>query len=111
MGSEQLIWMDGKLVEASKATMPFLNGAAHYGAAVFEGIRCYDTARGPAVFRLREHMERMVDSAVVFGFRNLPYTVAELCQATIDTVNANNLKECYIRPLISAVDKDRKSVV
>ncbi|MCE1252147.1 MAG: branched-chain amino acid transaminase [Anaerolineae bacterium] len=104
MGVEQYIWMDGKLVEESKASMPFLNGAAHYGAAVFEGIRCYDTERGPAVFRLREHMERLVDSAVVFGFRSLPYSVDELCQATIDTVNANGLKECYIRPLIYAVN-------
>jgi branched-chain amino acid aminotransferase len=105
MGTEsKYIWMDGKLVESEKATMPFLNGAAHYGAAVFEGIRCYDTARGPAVFRLREHMERLIDSAVVFGFRSLPYSVDELRKATIDTINANGFKECYIRPLIYAVD-------
>ena len=96
-------WMDGKLVESSKAVMPFLNGAAHYGAAVFEGIRCYNTDKGPAVFRLREHMERLIDSAEVFGFENLPYSVDDLCQAVKDVVIANDFKECYIRPLIYAV--------
>jgi branched-chain amino acid aminotransferase len=104
MGLEsKYTWMDGKLVESSKAVMPFLNGAAHYGAAVFEGIRCYDTPRGPAVFRLREHMERLVDSANVFGFKPLPYSVDDLRKATIDVVNANGFKECYIRPLVYAV--------
>jgi branched-chain amino acid aminotransferase len=105
MGTDsKYTWMDGKLVESGKATMPFLNGAAHYGLAVFEGIRCYDTARGPAVFRLREHMVRLIDSAEVIGFRSLPYDVDELCKATLETVNANGFKECYIRPLIYAVD-------
>jgi len=104
MGLEsKYTWMDGKLVETSQAVMPFLNGAAHYGAAVFEGIRCYNTDQGPAVFRLREHMERLIDSAEVFGFRDLP-GVDELRQAAKDVVNANGFKECYIRPLIYAVD-------
>jgi branched-chain amino acid aminotransferase len=94
------IWMDGNLVEYEKATVHFLNTALHYGLGVFEGIRCYDTERGPAVFRLREHMERLVDSAKILGFRELPYTVEELMSAVKQTIAANEFKECYIRPLI-----------
>ena len=105
MGLEsKYTWMNGKMVESDKAVMPFLNGAAHYGAAVFEGIRCYDTPKGPAVFRLREHMERLVDSARVFGFPDLAYSVDDLRQAARDVVIANGFKECYLRPLIYAVD-------
>ena len=94
------IWMDGELVETAKATVPFLTSALHYSAAVFEGIRCYNTVNGPAVFRLKEHMERLIDSALVLGFRELPYTADELCQATFETIAANELSQCYIRPLI-----------
>jgi branched-chain amino acid aminotransferase len=67
---------------------------------VFEGIRCYQTERGPAVFRLREHMERLVRSAKILGFRELPYTAEELIAAAKETVKANGFEECYIRPLI-----------
>lgn len=94
------IWMDGELVETDKATVPFLNTALHYGLGVFEGIRCYETEKGSAVFRLKEHMERLVNSAKILGFRSLPYTVDELCEATKKTIRANELKSCYIRPLI-----------
>jgi branched-chain amino acid aminotransferase len=104
MGLEsKYTWMDGKLVESAKAVMPFLNGAAHYGAAVFEGIRCYNTEKGPAIFRLREHMERLIDSAQIFGFEELKYNVDDLRQAAKDVVIANGFEECYIRPLIYAV--------
>jgi branched-chain amino acid aminotransferase len=94
------IWMNGELVEFEKANVHFLTSALHYGAAVFEGIRCYDTPQGPAVFRLAEHMERLVSSAKVLGFRELPYTVEQLCEAAKLTVSANSFRECYIRPLI-----------
>lgn len=101
MGIEsKYIWMDGKLVEYEKATVPFLSTALHYGLGVFEGIRSYDTDKGPAVFRLAEHMERLVNSAKILGFRNLPYTAEELAKATKDTIRANGFKDCYIRPLI-----------
>jgi branched-chain amino acid aminotransferase len=96
------IWMDGELVEAEKATVPFMNTALHYGAAVFEGIRCYSTPNGPAVFRLKEHMERLIDSAQILGYRELPYTAEELAQAVLDTISANGFNQCYIRPLIYA---------
>lgn len=101
MGAEsKFIWMDGSLVEFEKATVPFLNTALHYGLGVFEGIRCYKADRGPAVFRLKEHMDRLVDSAKVLGFRSLPFTSAELCQAAKDTIRANGFSSCYIRPLV-----------
>jgi len=101
MGIEsKYIWMDGKLVESQKAVIPFLNTALHYGLGVFEGIRCYDTARGPAVFRLTEHMERLINSAKILGLRKLPYSAAELVDAVKETVRSNGFKSCYIRPLI-----------
>ena len=82
MGMEsKFIWMNGGLVEFEKATLHFLTPAAHYGLGVFEGIRCYETDTGPAVFRLREHIERLLDSALVLGFRSFPYSVDELCEA------------------------------
>ena len=96
----KFIWMNGQMVPVEKATLHFLTPALHYGAAVFEGIRAYDTARGPAVFRLREHAERLVDSAHVFGFRELPWTVDEICTAIKETLRANDLTDCYIRPLL-----------
>ncbi len=101
MGIEsKYIWMDGKLVEYEKATIPFLSTALHYGLGVFEGIRCYNTDKGPAVFRLKEHMDRLINSAKVLGFREMPYTAEELCTATKDTIRANGITACYIRPLI-----------
>ena len=98
------LWMNGGLVEYEKATFHFLTPVAHYGAGVFEGIRCYATPRGPAVFRLREHIERLWDSALVFGFRSLPYTVEQLIAAVKQTVKANGFSECYIRPLVYLTD-------
>jgi branched-chain amino acid aminotransferase len=98
------IWMNGELVEFEKATFHFLTPVAHYGAGVFEGIRCYSTERGPAVFRLREHIERLVGSAQVFGFRSLPYTDEQMMQAVKQTIRANGFSECYIRPLIYLTD-------
>src|SRR6188474_830483 len=101
MGMEsKYIWMDGELVEFGKATLHFLTPALHYGVGVFEEIRCYTTERGPAVFRLKEHSERLIDSAKVLGFRELPYSAAEIADAIRQTVAANGFDECYIRPLI-----------
>ena len=94
------IWMDGELVEFEKATVPFLTPALHYGAAVFEGIRAYATERGPAVFRAKEHAERLIDSARVLGFRDLPWNVEQITNAIKEVVRMNNLASCYIRPLI-----------
>ncbi len=101
MGMEsKYIWMDGELVPFEKATIHVLTPALHYGAAVFEGIRAYQTDKGPAVFRLWDHAERLINSAQVFGFRNLPFTVEQVVKAVKDTVRANGFADCYIRPLL-----------
>jgi len=101
MGMEsKYIWMDGELVEFEKATVHILNPAMHYGAAVFEGIRCYNTAKGPAVFRLQEHAERLLDSAHVFGIRKFAFTADDIVKAVKETVAANGFTDCYIRPLL-----------
>ncbi len=101
MGMESRhIWLNGKLVEYEKATLHFMTPALHYGAAVYEGIRSYATERGPAIFRLREHMARLIQSAEIFGLRDLPYGTDELCAAARETVQANGFPSCYIRPLL-----------
>lgn len=98
------LWMDGKLVEYEKATIHFMTPALHYGVAVFEGVRCYATDQGAAIFRAREHATRLVNSAKVMGFRDLPYTAVEVVEAMKLTVAANQFEECYIRPLIYLTD-------
>ncbi|MEX2662944.1 MAG: branched-chain amino acid transaminase [Vicinamibacterales bacterium] len=80
--------------------MPFLTAGLHYGIGVFEGIRCYDTAAGPAVFRLADHVRRLFASARTLGWRDLPYDEERLTTAIHETVTANQLRACYIRPLI-----------
>jgi branched-chain amino acid aminotransferase len=92
------VWMNGKLVDWADATVHVLTHALHYGSGVFEGLRCYETDRGPAVFRLREHMVRMDRSARIFQME-LPYSTDELMRATFAVIEANGLKECYVRPI------------
>ncbi len=98
--SSRFIWMNGKMVAFEDATLHFLTPGLHYGIAVFDGIRCYSTANGPAIFRLEDHMRRLFESAQVMGFRDLRFTEAELTQAAREVVAANGFDECYIRPLI-----------
>lgn len=94
------IWMDGKLVDWADATVHVLTHTMHYGSGVFEGIRAYPTADGVAVFRLREHIERLFASAKVFMI-DVPFTVHELVEATRTLVRVNGLDDgCYIRPLV-----------
>ena len=95
-----LTWMNGRLVDEGEAKVPFLTAGLHYGMGVFEGIRCYDTAHGPALFRLRDHLERLQRSARILGFLDLPYSVDELAAAVKLTIEANGLRACYVRPLI-----------
>ncbi len=98
--SSQFIWMNGKMVPYADATVHFMTPGLHYGIAVFEGIRCYSTPQGPAVFRLGEHMQRLIESAHVLGFQDLPFTETELVEAAKQVVVANAFDECYIRPVI-----------
>lgn len=92
------IWMDGKLVNWDDAKVHVLTHTLHYGLGVFEGIRCYETPDGPAVFRLDEHVDRLLNSASIFQME-IPFTHEEICEAIKETILANNLKECYIRPI------------
>ena len=94
----KLIWMDGELVPWAEAKVHVLTHTLHYGFGVFEGIRCYRTSEGPAVFRLRDHIERFENSARIIGME-LPYPVDELVEATKRMIKANGLEECYIRPI------------
>ncbi len=94
------VWLQGELVPYDQATVHFNNASLHYGLGVFEGIRCYKTARGPAVFRLREHLKRLLDSARIFALPDLPYSLEDLRQACHEVVRANGFEGCYIRPLI-----------
>ena len=98
-GRTDRIWRDGELVNWADATIHVLGHVVHYGSSVFEGIRCYEGPSGGAVFRLREHMRRLLDSCKIYRIE-LPYSLDDLCQATVDTIAANELKECYIRPIV-----------
>jgi len=98
--TSRYVWMNGKLVRYEDATVHFMTPALHYGVGVFEGIRCYSTAAGPAIFRLTDHMRRLLDSARVLGFRDVPFSIEQLCTAAKELVAANDFSECYIRPLI-----------
>jgi branched-chain amino acid aminotransferase len=92
-------WMDGKLVDWDDARIHVLTHTLHYGCGVFEGIRAYETERGPAVFRLTPHIKRLFKSAKIFLI-DVPFTEDEIIQAVKDTVAASGLDSCYIRPLV-----------
>lgn len=92
------VWMNGRLVDWQNATVHVLTHALHYGTGVFEGIRCYETAKGPAVFRLREHLERMERSAKIF-MMEIPYPIEELVAATEELIRVNEMRSCYVRPI------------
>ncbi|MBL0710662.1 MAG: branched-chain amino acid transaminase, partial [Colwellia sp.] len=93
-----LIWFNGKLMPWKDATVHVMSHALHYGSSVFEGIRAYNTHQGTCIFRLKEHIERLFDSAKIYRM-NIPYTVDEVMQACKDAVKSNNLDSAYLRPL------------
>ncbi len=99
MQEAKKIWMDGKMVNWGDAQVHVLSHALHYGSAVFEGIRCYQTANGTAVFRLKEHLQRLFFSAKCLGMR-LPFSFGKMAEAVLETLRVNDLKEGYIRPLV-----------
>jgi branched-chain amino acid aminotransferase len=98
MRETEKIWMNGELVDWADATVHVGAHGLHYGSGVFEGIRCYETEQGPAVFRLTDHLERLHDSANLLHME-LPYSVEELKAACNDVIAANGLPECYLRPI------------
>jgi len=98
MKEQGKIWMNGKLVPYKNAKVHVLTHALHYSTAVFEGIRCYNTTRGPMIFRLPEHVDRLFKSAKMYSMK-IPFSKKEISDGIIKTVKVNKLKECYIRPI------------
>jgi branched-chain amino acid aminotransferase len=96
--AEGTIWMDGSLVKWDEAKIHVLTHGLHYGTAVFEGIRCYKTINGQAVFRLPDHIQRLMDSGKIY-FMDLGYSKSQLQNAVIDTIKSNKIDECYVRPI------------
>jgi branched-chain amino acid aminotransferase len=92
------IWLNGSLTDWDNAKIHVLTHGLHYGTGVFEGVRCYKTVDGSAIFRLSDHIQRLMDSARIY-FMDLGYTKQQLEQAIIETVRANDMDECYIRPI------------
>jgi branched-chain amino acid aminotransferase len=98
MKDKSKIWMDGKLVDWNNAKIHILTHGLHYATAVFEGIRCYSTKKGPAIFRLEEHINRLVNSCKMYHM-TLEYSEKELKESIIETIKINNVQDCYIRPI------------
>jgi branched-chain amino acid aminotransferase len=98
MQATEKIWMNGELVDWDDAKIHVGTHGLHYGSGVFEGIRCYETPGGPAVFRLTDHLQRLQDSAQLL-YMELPYSLADLRAASFDLINVNGLPSCYLRPI------------
>ena len=92
------IWRNGQLIPWEQANIHVMSHVVHYGSSVFEGIRCYGQPTGAAVFRLPEHMQRLIDSAKIYRMK-LPYSLDELCAAVVDVIENNGVAPCYIRPI------------
>ena len=93
------IWHNGNLIPWEDATIHVMSHVIHYGSSVFEGIRCYAQPQGSAVFRLPEHMQRLIDSAKIYRME-IPFSLDELCAAVVDLIEANAVAPCYIRPIV-----------
>ncbi len=98
-GRTARIWRDGELVGWADANIHVMSHVVHYGSSVFEGVRCYETPQGGAIFRLREHMRRLLDSCRIYRIE-MEHSLDTLMQACVDTVAANELKQCYLRPVV-----------
>ncbi|MBA2606449.1 MAG: branched-chain amino acid transaminase [Acidobacteriota bacterium] len=103
------VWHNGKLIDWNDARVHVMTHAIHYGSSVFEGIRAYETKRGPAVFRLTEHMQRLLNSAKIYRME-IKYSRAELCQAAVELVRDSGMEHCYIRPIVfRGLDEEKPS--
>lgn len=101
------IWHDGKFIKWDSARVHVMSHVIHYGSSVFEGIRCYATTRGPALYRLREHMRRLLNSAKIYRMEP-SVTLDQLCEASIELVRRSGLEQCYLRPIIfRSLDDER----
>jgi branched-chain amino acid aminotransferase len=99
MNKSEYIWFDGQFVPWDDAKVHVLSHAMHYGSSVFEGLRCYETGNGPAVFRLDPHVRRMFDSCKIYRIE-IPYSPDQVSKAILATIARNRLRSCYIRPLV-----------
>lgn len=99
LAKSKFIWMNGKFVRWDDAKIHILSHVIHYGSSVFEGIRCYKTRKGPAVFRLKEHMDRLFNSAKIYRME-IPYTKQKVTRVCLETIEKNEMNECYIRPVV-----------
>ena len=97
--SSEKIWRNGELIDWDKATVHVMAHALHYGSSWFEGIRCYSTSRGPEVFRLPEHVDRLFDSCKIYRVE-MPFSRQEMIKGILSPIEANNFDQCYIRPLV-----------
>src|SRR5579862_5858186 len=93
------IWHNGKFIAWDDAKLHVLSHVVNYGSGVFEGVRCYDTANGPAIFRLREHMQRLLHSGHIYRME-APFSLDELCNAALELVRTNKTGACYLRPIV-----------
>ena len=93
------IWRDGAFIKWQDANVHLLSHSMQFGSAVFEGIRAYETPKGPAVFRLQDHLRRMMHSCKIYRM-DPPWTIDQLVEATREVVRRNQMKECYIRPMV-----------
>jgi branched-chain amino acid aminotransferase len=94
------IWHNGRFIRWDEATIHVLSHVVSYGSSVFEGIRCYSTPNGPAIFRLREHVRRMADSAKIYRMENLGFSADQLAEAMLELIRVNKMDACYIRPIV-----------
>jgi branched-chain amino acid aminotransferase len=93
------IWMNGEFVRWEDAKIHVLSHVVHYGTSVFEGIRCYETPKGPRVLRLRDHIKRLYDSAKIYRME-IPYALDDYCEVCLEVIRRNKMKQCYIRPVV-----------
>ncbi|MBV9240710.1 MAG: aminotransferase class IV, partial [Acidobacteria bacterium] len=101
------VWKNGQLIDWDDARIHVMSHVVNYGSSVFEGIRCYETSKGSAIFRLAEHMQRLVNSAKIYRMDS-QYTRDQLCDAAVALVNDSELPSCYLRPLIMrGLDEDK----
>jgi branched-chain amino acid aminotransferase len=97
--ASECIWYNGQVIPWDDAKLHVMAHVINYGSSVFEGIRCYETAKGPAIFRLHDHMQRLLDSCKIYRIE-VDYSIEELCRATVEVVGLNRVSPCYIRPIV-----------
>ena len=94
------IWHNGRFIRWEDATIHVLSHVVSYGSSVFEGIRCYSTSNGPSIFRLKEHVRRLVDSARIYRMEQIGFTREQLADAMLEIVRVNKMDACYVKPIV-----------